>query len=162
MMKVGKRGSSSAVTPFAPGDATVGGAPEVDAEMGGLQPAVYDEQAWSTGETMRQSAAFTEEDYVPAVMARQRLQAVVRDMDAMRKDHHAMMVEVRKNYETIADETKVYYTQYIGDLGERYNDRLAGLKRETDEAVAEATLALAVEMSLAEEHSATDEELDMQ
>jgi hypothetical protein len=84
-------GSRSAVLPHSPGEsssAVVALTPraEVDAEMGhGLAGALYDEQAWAAGEILRKaSAGFAEEDYVPASLARQRLQTVVADMDAMR------------------------------------------------------------------------------
>jgi hypothetical protein len=54
-------------------------------EMGLLAGALYDEQAWAAGERLRQTGeGFAEEDYVPAKLARQRLQTVVADMDAMR------------------------------------------------------------------------------
>lgn len=131
------------VAPYSPEIEQVGGAASggrsaaaltaaepMDSEMGGVP--LYDDDAWRTGTMMRDSTAFTEEDFVPATLARQRLQAVVQDMDAMRKNHHAMMIEVRKNYETIGVETKGYYTKYIGDLSDRYNVVLSHLKKDAD------------------------------
>ena len=50
------------------------------------------------------------------------------------KSHHAMMLEVRKNYEVIGEETKKYYSKYIGDLGDRYNRSLQSLKKDVDKA----------------------------
>ena len=160
MMRVG--GSGSAITPFSPDEgasaitSSAGALEPVDSEMGGMQPALYDEQAWGTGTMMRQSTRFTEEDYVPATIARQRLQAVVTDMDAMRKSHHAMMLEVRKNYETIGEETKGYYTKYIGDLSDRYNRSLHVLKKDVQEAKAAAEAMRAEVVPLRDELAARE------
>ena len=139
--------SRAAVLPHTPEDALVERERERDVERGALLP--YDEQAWQTGETLRSRGDFTEEDYIPAVVARERLQTVVSEMEGMRRAHHSMLVEVRKNYEVIGEETKGYYAQYIADLTDRYHRHLKGLQRETERAK-EAVLPLRDELAARE------------
>jgi hypothetical protein len=106
-----------------------------DMELGGL-PAVYDEQAWANGELLR--AAATTEEYVPISLARERLQEAVDDMEVMRTDHLAVVMEVRGHYETILRDMNRVFSEHSEGARDAYNSNVQKLQARLTAAGAEA------------------------
>lgn len=120
----GAQRSETLVEKFYTGIGTSSASPR-DLELG--DTAVYDEAAWLNGDLI-EDKLLQREDYVPVSLARERLQEAVDDMDLMKTEHLAMVMEVRAHYETILREAKRLYHAHSAAAGETYRSNVAKLK----------------------------------